>query len=93
MNIYLVLKWCVKYFSFISLNSLLVVVTITTQNKDFNKGHIEAYRALDDELLQFHQLKWNSNHFGMFYLNAQKLPGFSMHEMQCTHLLSLFYDL
>jgi hypothetical protein len=37
--------------------ALLVVVTITTQNKDFNKGHIEVYRALVDELLQFHQLK------------------------------------
>jgi hypothetical protein len=31
--IYLVLKWCVKHFSFTSLNSLLVVATITTQNK------------------------------------------------------------
>jgi hypothetical protein len=30
---YLVLKWCVKHFSFTSLNSLLVVVNITTQNK------------------------------------------------------------
>jgi hypothetical protein len=57
VNIYLVLKWCVKHFSFNSLNSLLVVVTITTQNKDFNKGHIEVYRALIDGLLQFHQLK------------------------------------
>jgi hypothetical protein len=54
---YLVLKWCVKHFSFPSLNSLLVVVTITTQDKDFNKGHIEVYRTLVDELLQFHQLK------------------------------------
>jgi hypothetical protein len=54
---YMVLKWCVKHFSFTSLNSLLIVVTITTQNKDFNKGHIEVYRALVDELLQFHQLK------------------------------------
>jgi hypothetical protein len=54
---YLVLKWCVKHLSFTSLNSLLVVVTITTQNKDFNKGHIEVYRTLIDELLQFHQLK------------------------------------
>jgi hypothetical protein len=44
-------------FSFTSLNSLLVVVTITTQNKDFIKGHIEVYRALVDEVLQFHQLK------------------------------------
>jgi hypothetical protein len=57
MNKYLGLKWCVKHFSFTSLNSLLVVVTITTQNKDFNKGHVEVYRALVDEVLQFHQLK------------------------------------
>jgi hypothetical protein len=69
------------------------MVTITTQNKDFIKGHIEVYRALVDEVLQFHQLKWNSNHFDMFYLTAQKLPRFSMHEMQCTHLLPLFYNL
>jgi hypothetical protein len=54
---YLVLKWCVKHFSFTTLNSLLVVVTITTQNKDFNKSHIEVYRALVDEVLQFYQLK------------------------------------
>jgi hypothetical protein len=54
---YLVLKWCVNHFSFTTLNSLLVVVTITTQNKDFIKGHIEVYRALVDEPLQFHQLK------------------------------------
>jgi hypothetical protein len=53
---YLGLKWCVKHFSFTSL-SLLVGVTLTTQNKDFMKGHIEVYRALVDELLQFHQLK------------------------------------
>jgi hypothetical protein len=38
VNKYLVLKWCAKHFSFTSLNSLLAVVTITTQNKDFNKG-------------------------------------------------------
>jgi hypothetical protein len=37
--------------------SLLVVVTITTQNKVFSKGHVEVYRASIDELLQFHQLK------------------------------------
>jgi hypothetical protein len=54
---YLVLKWCVKHFSFTSINSLLVVVAITTQNNDFNKDHIKVYRALVDELLQFHQLK------------------------------------
>jgi hypothetical protein len=57
VNRYLVLKWCDKHFSFTSLNSLLVDVTITTQTKDFNKGHIEVYRALVDEVLQFHQLK------------------------------------
>jgi hypothetical protein len=57
VNKCLILKWCDKHFSFTSLNSLLVVVTITTQNKDFNKGHIEVYRALVDELLQFRQLK------------------------------------
>jgi hypothetical protein len=57
MNKYLVLKWCVKHFSFTSLHSLLVIVTITTQNKDFIKGHVEVYRTLIDELLQFHQLK------------------------------------
>jgi hypothetical protein len=65
------------HINFTSLISLLVVATITTQNKGFNKGHIEVYRALVDDLLQFHQLKWNSNHFDMFYLNAQKLSGFS----------------
>jgi hypothetical protein len=32
VNKYLVLKWCVKHFSFTPLSSLLVVVTITTQN-------------------------------------------------------------
>jgi hypothetical protein len=47
----------VKHFSFTSLNSLLVVVTITTQNKDINKGPIEVYYALVDEVLQFHQLQ------------------------------------
>jgi hypothetical protein len=36
VNIYLVLKWCVKHFSFTSL-SLLVGVTITTQNKVLTK--------------------------------------------------------
>jgi hypothetical protein len=37
VNIYLVLKWGVKHFSFTSLISLLVVETITTQNKDLTK--------------------------------------------------------
>jgi hypothetical protein len=73
--------------------SLLVGVTITTQDKDFIKGHIEVYGTLIDELLQFHQLKRNSNHFDLFDLNAQKLPKFSMHEMQSTQLLPLFYNL
>jgi hypothetical protein len=57
VNKYLILKWCVKHFSFTSLNSLLIVVTVTTQNKDFNKDHNEVYSTLVDELLQFHQLK------------------------------------
>jgi hypothetical protein len=57
VKLYLVLKWCVKHLSFTSLNAHLVVVTVTTQNKDFHKDHIEVYRALVDELLQFHQLK------------------------------------
>jgi hypothetical protein len=37
VNKYFVLKWCVKHFSFTSLNSLLVVITITTQNKVLTK--------------------------------------------------------
>jgi hypothetical protein len=57
VNNYLVLKWCIKHFSFTLLHSLLVVVNITTQNKDLNKGHIEVYSTSIDELLQFHQLK------------------------------------
>jgi hypothetical protein len=57
VNRYLVLKWCVKHFSFTSLNSLLVIVTITTQNKDYIKGHIEVYCTSMDELLPFHQIK------------------------------------
>jgi hypothetical protein len=36
-NKYLVLRWCVNHFSFTSLNSFLVVVTITTQNKVLTK--------------------------------------------------------
>jgi hypothetical protein len=57
VNKYLVLKWRVKHFSFTSLNSLLVIVTVPTQNKDFSKDHNEVYSAQVDELLQFHQLK------------------------------------
>jgi hypothetical protein len=56
-NKYLVLRWYVTYFNFTSLHSLLVVVNITTQKQEFDKGHIEVYRTLIDELLQFHQLK------------------------------------
>jgi hypothetical protein len=39
---------------------------ISSQNKGFSKGHIGVYHALVDDLLQFHQLKWNFNHFDMF---------------------------
>jgi hypothetical protein len=52
----------------------------STQNKGLIKGHIEVYRAPIDELLQFHQLKWNFNHFDILYLKERKFPGFSMHE-------------
>jgi hypothetical protein len=31
------------------------------QKKDFNKVNIKVYRTSVDELLQCHQLKWNSN--------------------------------
>jgi hypothetical protein len=57
----------------------------------FNKGHVEVYRASVDDLLQFHQLKWNSNHFNMFYLNAWKFPGFSYAWMLCTHRFPLYF--
>jgi hypothetical protein len=30
---YLVLKWCVKHFSFTSLNSLITYVALSTQHK------------------------------------------------------------
>jgi hypothetical protein len=54
---YLVLKWCVKHFSFTTLNSPKAYVVLSTQNKVFSKGHVEVYRTLLDELLQFPQLK------------------------------------
>jgi hypothetical protein len=55
-------------------------VILSTQNKDFNKGHIEVYRALVDGLFQFHQLKRNFNHFDKFDLKAQIFSIFFMHE-------------
>jgi hypothetical protein len=71
-----------------SHSSLLVVVIISTQNSVVNKGHVEVYRASVDELLQFHQLKRNFNHFDKFYLKARKFPRFSMHECN-AHLCFL----
>jgi hypothetical protein len=65
-------------------------VIISTQNKVVNKGHVEVYRASVDELLQFHLLKRNFNHFDKFYLKAQKFPRFSMHECNDTHASSIF---
>jgi hypothetical protein len=63
-----------------SHSSLLVVVIISNQIKVINKGHVEVYRTSVDELLQFHQLKRNLNHFDKFYLKARKFCIFSMHE-------------
>jgi hypothetical protein len=56
MNKYLALKWCVKHFSFTSLHSFSCG-DYHYPEQGFDKGHIEVYRALVDELLQFHQLK------------------------------------
>jgi hypothetical protein len=56
VNNYLVLKWCVKHFSFTSL-IFFSCYYYHYPKQSFNKGHIEVYRALVDELLQFHQLK------------------------------------
>jgi hypothetical protein len=56
VNKYLVLKWCVKHSSFTSLNSFSCC-DYHYPKQGFDKGHIEVYRALVDELLQFHQLK------------------------------------
>jgi hypothetical protein len=61
---------------------------ISTQ-KVVNKGHVEVYRASVDELLQFHQLKGNFNHFDKFYLKTRKIPRFSMHECN-AHFNFLF---
>jgi hypothetical protein len=59
-----------------SHSSLLIVIITSTQNKVVNKGHVEVYRTSVDELLQFHQLKRNFNHFDKFYLKARKFPRF-----------------
>jgi hypothetical protein len=56
VNKYLVLKWCVKHFSFTSLISVSWY-DYHYPKQGFDKGHIEVYRTLIDELLQFHQLK------------------------------------
>jgi hypothetical protein len=53
-----------------SHSSLLIVVIISTQNKVVNKGDHGVYRTSVDELLQFHQLERNFNHFDKFYLKA-----------------------
>jgi hypothetical protein len=63
-----------------SHSSLLVVVIISTQNRVVNKGHVRVYRTSVDELLLFHQLKRNFNHFDKFYLKARKFARFSIHE-------------
>jgi hypothetical protein len=53
------------------MNTMMIMVEISTGLNDdvgtillclypeqgFNKGHVEVYRALVDEVLQFHQLK------------------------------------
>jgi hypothetical protein len=56
VDIYLVLKWCIKHFSFTSLISFSWC-DYHYPKQGFDKGHIEVYRTLIDELLQFHQLK------------------------------------
>jgi hypothetical protein len=57
VNKYLVLKWCVKHFSFSSLNSLLVVVTITIQKKVLAKVMLKFIALLLMSYFIFHQLK------------------------------------
>jgi hypothetical protein len=69
------------------------VVIISTQNKVVNKGHVGVYRTLVDELLQFHQLKRNFNHFDKFYLKARKFPRFSMHECNAHFGFLFIYSL
>jgi hypothetical protein len=50
VNIYLVLKWCVKHFSFTSLISFSCC-NYHNPKQGFSKGHVGVYRALVDELL------------------------------------------
>jgi hypothetical protein len=64
----------VPHFTFFQL------LLLSKPKQGFNKGHVEVYRAAVDELLQFHQLKWNFNHLDRFYLKVWKFPRFSMHE-------------
>jgi hypothetical protein len=72
-------------------SSLLIFVIFSTQNRVFNKGHVGVYRTSVDELLLFHQLKRNYNHFDKFYLKARKFPRFSMHECNAYFcFLSIF---
>jgi hypothetical protein len=73
-----------------SHSSLSVVIIISTQNKVVNKGHVEVYRTSVDELLQFHQLKRNFNHFDKFYLKAQNFPDFLCMNAMHTTVSSLF---
>jgi hypothetical protein len=56
------------------------IVNPSTQINSFNKCNVGVYRTSVDELLLFHQLKRNFNHFDKFYLKAQKFSRFSMHE-------------
>jgi hypothetical protein len=56
------------------------IVNPSTQNNSFNNCHVGVYRTSVDELLLFHQLKRNFNHFDKFYLKARKFPRFSKHE-------------
>jgi hypothetical protein len=39
---------------------------VSWNNKVVSKGQVEVYHASVDELLQFHQLKRNFNHFDKF---------------------------
>jgi hypothetical protein len=57
VNKYLVLKWCVKHISFSSLNSLLVVVTITIQKKVLAKVMLRFIALQLMSYFIFHQLK------------------------------------
>jgi hypothetical protein len=80
----------VLVFQFYLTLLILAIVSISTQNKGFNKGHIEVYRASVDELLQFHQLKRNFNHFDKLYLKAQFFLDFLCMNAIQTSVSSLF---